>query len=759
MMMWALIAASAALAQVNPRDLPADVSPAAGDLFLVYKASPVVTRNMTLGTLATYLTPVSRTITCTPPLLCNGGASMTLAADRTMSVSLPFVKSAAVADDTGDDAATIQAEIDALTADGNTIELPCGDLRINATLNIGDGSASAQSTKHNVTLKGCGMTTNAATEMTVGGTSGTRILWYGAAGGTMVDFKGPISGGGLKDLTLVGNATANIAAVGINDFHHVRADFRRVHVQGYSATGIRFDAVGAAGLPAGVAIGGDRSIWEAVNVDSPTATTANGVDIGPTTEGGVGTDNASLLFIGCNFKGGSDAAARGVILRYADNITFVRTLIQAGTNAIGVVPPGGTSNFPMAISFFDSPVLGAVAVTGSWTSTTGVRGMLFWPWVTTDGGTPTSHAKLRGVDDQGGFFGAWTGDPIAGYSLLAGRAGGQTLKGGTAASEILELRGTANATPGTVRVEDSAFVFNNAQADRDFRVASVGNANMIYSDSSANAVGIGTATPEVQFQVYGGNTSDVVIGIGPNPDGSPGTESAMTLGYGGLSFGRGGAFFNVRPDSGASGENPSLRLGANNHFAAMVTKDGALRYFSATAAPGAVADSVACWPADAAAGDATLYCINEAGRIERMTGLGRVVTTQFDKTSDTALANVTGLTFNGEAGVTYKLNGILYTTANVAGGVKVAVSGTATATSVIYEGDLDNGGTHTVTRATALGTAVCAVTAATAATCLIRGTIKINAAGTITLQFAQNASNGAASSVLVGSTFDIESVN
>jgi hypothetical protein len=671
-------------------------------------------------------------------------------------IMVPSVKSEAIPDDTGDDATTIQAEIDALPSDGGIIDLPCGDLRINTTLNIGNGSVSAQSTKHNITLRGCGMTTNASTEMTVGGLSGTRILWYGSAGGTMTDFKGPISGGGLQNLTLVGDSTANIAAIGISDFHHVRAEFRRVHVQGYSGTGIRIDAVGSAGLPSGVAIGGDRSTWETINVDSPTSTTANGIDIGPTTEGGVGTDNASITFIACNFKGGSDSTARGVVLRYADNITFLRTLITAGTNAIGVVPPGGSSNFPMAISFFDSPVLGAVAVTGSWTSTTGVRGMLFWPWITTDGGSPTAHAKLRGIDDQGAFFGTWTGDPITGYALLAGRAGGQILKGGLAASEILELRGTAHATPGTVRVEDSTFVFNNAQADRDFRVASVGNANMIYSDASGNAVGIGTSTPEMQLHVYGGNTSDVFVGVGPNPDGSPGTESGLVVGYAGLSFGRGAGFLNVRPDSGATGDNPSFRIATNNVTRMIFNGSGGVRLFSGTALSSSTADSIGFWAADTTAGDANLYIRNEAGITEQISGLGRHIKTQFDKTSSTVLANVTNLSINVEAGKTYGITAKLPTVSNVAGGVKFAIGGTATATSIWYEGELHSAGTITQTRAAALAAEVCAVTAVTAATCYINGTIVVNAAGTLTIQFAQNASNGTASSVIVGASLKLE---
>ena len=94
----------------------------------------------------------------------------------------------------------------------------------------------------------------------------------------------------------------------------------------------------------------------------------------------------------------------------------------------------------------------------------------------------------------------------------------------------------------------------------------------------------------------------------------------------------------------------------------------------------------------------------------------------------------------------------------MAGGVKVAIAGTATATTVIYEGLTMDAGVVTQTRATALGTAVGAITTATAGFIEVTGYIQTNASGTLTVQFAQNASNGTASSVLVGSNFQVQEI-
>lgn len=138
-----------------------------------------------------------------------------------------------------------------------------------------------------------------------------------------------------------------------------------------------------------------------------------------------------------------------------------------------------------------------------------------------------------------------------------------------------------------------------------------------------------------------------------------------------------------------------------------------------------------------------------------MSRLRSRVSTQFDKANNT-LANITGLTLNVAAGKTYAFEAILYTTSDVTAGVKFAIGGTATATAIVYEAVDYQGGLSVATgtqRAAALGTAVGDVTTVTTAYVRITGTITVNAAGTLTAQFAQNATNASVSSVLVGSVF------
>lgn len=168
----------------------------------------------------------------------------------------------------------------------------------------------------------------------------------------------------------------------------------------------------------------------------------------------------------------------------------------------------------------------------------------------------------------------------------------------------------------------------------------------------------------------------------------------------------------------------------------------------------------------------TLYCYDGTddiplGQVNTTTNVftpngfgGARVGTQFDKTSSTTLGDVTDLSVTVEAVRKYKFSAFLDVTTGGGGG-KVAIGGTATATSVAYTGKyIDNSGGTVIIygRATSLGTAVAGSALGTSVIMEVEGTIVVNAAGTLTVQFAQNASSGSTSSVLVGSSFTIQPI-
>ena len=69
----------------------------------------------------------------------------------------------------------------------------------------------------------------------------------------------------------------------------------------------------------------------------------------------------------------------------------------------------------------------------------------------TDGGATTLHSHSMA---HSALTGLTSGDDHTQYVLLAGRSGGQIIRGGTAASETLALRGTSHATVGIVSLND-----------------------------------------------------------------------------------------------------------------------------------------------------------------------------------------------------------------------------------------------------------------------------------------------------------------
>lgn len=170
------------------------------------------------------------------------------------------------------------------------------------------------------------------------------------------------------------------------------------------------------------------------------------------------------------------------------------------------------------------------------------------------------------------------------------------------------------------------------------------------------------------------------------------------------------------------------------------------------------ADACSMTGMDTAAANRNVYTRNEEGKMERHTGLRCRVEADFSRTSSTVLTNITGLSRPVAAGEVYAFRAILFTTSHVAGGVKFAIGGTATATSLIAEArvfDASTLATVGTSRVTAMATTLGDVTVVAVAQCTIEGLIVVNAAGTITIQLAQNASNGTASTVLAGSYFEL----
>jgi len=130
------------------------------------------------------------------------------------------------------------------------------------------------------------------------------------------------------------------------------------------------------------------------------------------------------------------------------------------------------------------------------------------------------------------------------------------------------------------------------------------------------------------------------------------------------------------------------------------------------------------------------------------------LTAQFDKTADTALANVTGLALTLAASATYLFEAYLFVDADATGGQKYALDGTVTANSIKYQvNSISNASNLNVinTRLTALA-GTTGQAGATGVYTEIIGAIASSTAGTINVRFAQQVASGT-SSVLTQSSF------
>jgi len=113
-----------------------------------------------------------------------------------------------------------------------------------------------------------------------------------------------------------------------------------------------------------------------------------------------------------------------------------------------------------------------------------------------------------------------------------------------------------------------------------------------------------------------------------------------------------------------------------------------------------------------------------------------------------------------ESGKVYKVHIVLYTTSGAGGGVKPSTGGGATTTTWLSQGIVYSGNAIVQnTRGTSRTGSLAGATAVTAAFIVIDAYFLVNVGGTLWVTFAQNASDAATSSVLVGSFITIQQLS
>jgi hypothetical protein len=124
-------------------------------------------------------------------------------------------------------------------------------------------------------------------------------------------------------------------------------------------------------------------------------------------------------------------------------------------------------------------------------------------------------------------------------------------------------------------------------------------------------------------------------------------------------------------------------------------------------------------------------------------------------TNSNTLTNISGISFNVQAAGTYTFIGWGNYTSSNAFGLQVGLGGTATFASYRATGWIDSAGSFVGSFNNGGPGAICFLTSTIAGNFYFDGAFTVNAAGTVTMQFAQNVS-GATPSVLVAAFLKVE---
>lgn len=261
---------------------------------------------------------------------------------------------------------TIQSAIDDLPASGGVVYVPAGIYDITAGITVGDGTNSAQSTKHNISIIGAG---SGAGHSTIG-TGATRIRWTGASGGgPMMSVDGPLFNFTMSGIHFDANDLADDGLRLINVSQHSVED---VIVTKWRDLAYELNTVTAASLPAGVAHGMDNGVWRNIYAFNPTLTSARGMLLDG--DDRLTVDSVKNVFIGLILQVGT-AASDALELGYADNNTFILTTLQGTGGILRFTQQSTLTGFPKNNTFVSCHPSGGI------TGTSGTAGgNVFWPF-------------------------------------------------------------------------------------------------------------------------------------------------------------------------------------------------------------------------------------------------------------------------------------------------------------------------------------------------------------------------------------------
>lgn len=230
-----------------------------------------------------------------------------------------------------DDTAAFQVAVDTIgDLGGGVIDCStCPTIKVSSTIRIGNGTTSLPSARNNIFLRGSG-----GNSAFVATDPGTTVIWAGAPGGTVLQFDGAMSGGGLlESWTIDGNG---VAATGLDVCHLEGGRFGTIKVQ--KCTGV-YTKLRTQTNPD--TVGGCRNnIFDVYKTDTlPSGSIGLALDGLTTLAADVLQNHFRVVDIPI-----SGAGATGIYLGYADFNSF--DIVDIGeqstvTTSVGVMLAGG----------------------------------------------------------------------------------------------------------------------------------------------------------------------------------------------------------------------------------------------------------------------------------------------------------------------------------------------------------------------------------------------------------------------------------
>jgi hypothetical protein len=302
------------------------------------------------------------------------------------------------ADPTGatDSTQAIQAAINSIPAIGGTVYIPSGKFSISNTINIGDGTNSAGSTKNAIKLVGQGITPY------MGDGIGTELMWTGASGGIMMSFNGTGDGYGLDNIRL----NANSSAANCINIYSVRlSSFTNFSLQNFTSVGLGLYTRTGSGVKYS-----SGNIFNNFIITSSVSASNNviGIDIaGDYSNNNDWHRNTFIDGIVQIQKQSSNTAYAGYF-KFADHNVFMNVdfnVSGSSGNGFGIMLDGSNNNsYPQNFFFYGGSIS---SVTTNEGSSSYIGNNSFFGFTTADSETIPTHPKLGGVTDTGILFGTF----------------------------------------------------------------------------------------------------------------------------------------------------------------------------------------------------------------------------------------------------------------------------------------------------------------------------------------------------------------